>query len=139
MKQIISHDKVYVSRSTLAEGNGVFAKEDVPKGKIIEICPAIFMPMKEFEEIKKTKLFYYFYEYSNKEFAIVLGYGSVYNHSYKPNAQYKFNYLRRVMEVKAIKPIKKDEEIFINYNFYPDDMTPLESWFSVGVDKNHLG
>lgn len=135
----INTNKVYVAKSTLAEGNGVFADSDLRKGTIIEVCPAIFMPMKEFEHIKKTKLYYYFYEYSNKEFAIVLGYGSVYNHSYSPNAQYKFNYLRRTYEVKAIKPIKKDEEIFINYNYYPEDKTPLETWFSVGVDKNHVG
>lgn len=136
---MINQNNVYVSKSTLAEGNGVFSTAELRPGKIIEVCPVIFMPMKEFEYIKKTKLFYYFYEYSNKEFAIVLGYGSVYNHSYEPNAQYKFNYLRRVMEVKSIKKIAKDEEIFINYNYYPDDMTPLESWFSIGVDKNHLG
>lgn len=128
-----------MSKSTEALGNGVFAATDLRKGEIIEICPAIFMPMKEFEQIKKTKLYYYFYEYSNKEFAIVLGYGSVYNHSYTPNAQYKFNYLRRTYEVKAIECIKKDEEIFINYNYYPEDKTPLEGWFSAGVDKNHLG
>lgn len=136
---MINLNKVYVSKSTLAEGNGVFARSVLRKGSQIEVCPVIFMPIKEFEQIKITKLFYYFYEYSNKEFAIVLGYGSVYNHSYTPNAQYKFNYLRRVMEVKAIKPIQKDEEIFINYNYYHDDLTPLDSWFSVGVDKNHLG
>ena len=137
--KIINQNNVYVTKSTLAEGNGVFANSDLSKGKIIEICPVIFMPINEFEYIKKTKLFYYFYEYSNKEFAVVLGYGSVYNHSYKPNAQYKFNYLRRIMEIKAIKDIKKDEEILINYNYYPEDTTPLESWFSVGVDRNHLG
>lgn len=135
----INTNKVYVTKSTEAEGNGVFAATDLRKGTIVEVCPVIFMPMKEFEQIKKTKLYYYFYEYSNKEFAIVLGYGSVYNHSYTPNAQYKFNYLRRTYEVKALKPIQKDEEIFINYNYYPEDNTPLEGWFSVGVDKNHLG
>lgn len=43
------------------------------------------------------------------------------------------------MEVKAIKVIQTDEEIFINYNYYPEDDTPLESWFSIGVDKNNLG
>ena len=138
MKKINSNN-IYVAKSALAEGYGVFAARDLKVNEIVEICPAIFMPMKEFKEIEKTKLFYYFYEYSNKEFAIVLGYGSIYNHSYSPNAQYKFNYLRRVMEVKAIKKIEVDEEILINYNYYPEDDTPLESWFSVGVDKNNLG
>ena len=128
-------NNIYVAKSSEAEGNGVFAACDLRGGKVIEICPAIFLPMREFKLIKQTKLFYYFYEYSNKEFAIVLGYGSVYNHAYTPNAQYKFNYLRRFMEVKTLKAIKKDEEIFINYNYYSDDQTPLEDWYSVGVDK----
>jgi SET domain-containing protein len=128
---------VYVKKSVVADGNGVFAAKNIKKKQILEVCPAIFMPIKEFEMIKQTKLFYYFYEYSNKEFAVVLGYGSVYNHSYKPNAQYKFNYIKRVMEVSSLVDLAQDEEIFINYNYYHDDMTPLESWYKSGVDKNH--
>lgn len=105
MKKINSNN-VYVAKSQLAEGYGVFAARNLKVNQVAEICPAIFMPMIEFKEIEKTKLFYY---------------------------------LRRVMEVKAIKEIQTDEEIFINYNYYPEDDTPLESWFSIGVDKNNLG
>jgi SET domain-containing protein len=137
MSQVPYH--IQVKRSEVADGNGVFALKDFRKGELIEVCPAIFMPIQEFEIIKQTKMFYYFFEYSNKEFAIVLGYGSIYNHLYQPNAQYRFNYRKRVMVVRAIKPIKSGEEIFFNYNFYADDKTPLESWFLEGVDKNHLG
>jgi uncharacterized protein len=135
MSQIPYH--IQVKHSEVADGNGVFALKDFRKGELIEVCPAIFMPIQEFEIIKQTKMFYYFFEYSNKEFAIVLGYGSIYNHLYQPNAQYRFNYRKRVMVVRAIKPIKSGEEIFFNYNFYANDMTPLESWFLEGVDKNH--
>ncbi len=127
--------KVYVAKSQLAEGYGVFAAKSFLPGELIEACPAIFLPMKEFEHIKKTKLYFYFYEYSNKEFAIVLGYGSLYNHSFIPNAQFRFNYRQRIMNIRAIKPINQDEEIMINYNHYADDMTPLEGWFKEGVDS----
>lgn len=81
---------------------------------------------------------FYYFEYTNKEFAVVLGYGSIYNHSYKPNAQYRFNFRKKVMVVRAIKKIKMGEEIFINYNFWSDDKSSLEEWFEEGVDSNHL-
>jgi SET domain-containing protein len=131
--------QIQVKSSEVADGNGVFTLKDFKKGEIIEICPAIFVPIEQFKLIEQTKLFYYFFEYTNIEFAIVLGYGSIYNHSYLPNAQYRFNYRKRVMVVRAIRSIKMGEEIFFNYNFYADDKTPLESWFLEGVDKNHLG
>jgi SET domain-containing protein len=34
------------------------------------------------------------------------------------------------MTYTAIKDIKKDEEILVNYNGEPDDTTPIE-WFDV--------
>jgi hypothetical protein len=85
--------------------------------------------MTEFELIKKTKLYYYYFEYSNSHFAIVLGYGSLYNHSYTPNARYLYDYKNKTFIIKAIKNIKKDEEIFFNYNYYPNDKTQLGDWF----------
>lgn len=130
--------KIYLAKSKQAEGYGVYAAKNFRRGELIEVCPAIFLPMREFESIKKTKLFFYFFEYSIKEFAIVLGYGSLYNHSYTPNAQYRFNYRKRTMNVRAIAPIAQDEEIMFNYNLYADDMTPLEGWYKEGVDANHL-
>ena len=134
----IETTNIYVAKSKHAEGYGVFAGKDFRPRQLIETCPAIFLPMNEFEMIKQTKLYFYFYEYSNKEFAVVLGYGSLYNHSFSPNAQFRFNYSRRVMTVRAIRPIMQGEEIAINYNLYADDLTPLESWFEKGVDANHL-
>lgn len=92
------------------------------------------MEMKEFEHIKKTKLYYYFFEYTNKHFAVALGYGSLYNHSYTPNARYLYNFKARCLKIIAIKNIKMGEEIFFNYNYYPDDKTPLEDWYKEKVD-----
>lgn len=130
--------QVQVKKSIVASGNGVFALKSFKKNEVIEICPAIFLPMNEFNHLRKTKMFYYFFEYTNKEFAVVLGYGSLYNHSYKPNAQYRFNFKKRIMTVKAIKKIKAGEEIFFNYNYWSNDQTPLDEWYQEGVDSNHL-
>lgn len=121
--------KITVQQSKNIKGLGVIATDDIKKGEIIENAPLLLMPMKEFELIKKTKLFYYFFEYTNSHFAIALGYGSLYNHSYKPNARYLYSFKEKHLKIKAIRDIKKGEEIFFNYNYYPDDETPLGDWF----------
>jgi SET domain-containing protein len=126
--------KITVKQSSIIKGQGVFALVDFKKGDVIERAPILLMPMKEFEHIKKTKLYYYFFEYTNKHFAIVLGHGSIYNHSFTPNARYLYNFKNRELIIKAIKDIKAGEEIFFNYNYYPDDQTPLEDWFKKDID-----
>lgn len=110
------------------------AEEDIKKGSTIEVVPLLLMSMKEFDLIKQTKLYYYFFEYTNNHFAIALGYGSLYNHSYDPNARYLYSYKNKQLIIKAIKDIKKGEEIFFNYNYYPDDKTPLEDWFKEDLE-----
>lgn len=126
--------KVIVQQSKVAKGLGVFATNNIKKGELIENAPLLLMDMNEFEHIKKTKLYYYFFEYTNKHFAVALGYGSLYNHSYTPNSRYLYNFKARCLKIIAIKNIKKGEEIFFNYNYYPDDTTPLEDWYKEKVD-----
>lgn len=123
--------KITIQQSKTIKGLGVMAEVDFKKGETIEIVPLLLMPMKEFELIKKTKLYYYFFEYTNSHFAIALGYGSLYNHSYSPNARYLYNFKNKQLIIKTIKNIKKGEEIFFNYNYYPDDKTPLGDWFTM--------
>ena len=59
---------------------------------------------------------------------MVLGYGSIINHSFKPNADWKQNFKSNTMVYRAIKNIEKGEEITVNYNGEPDDQTPID-WF----------
>lgn len=121
--------KITVRQSKIIRGQGVFAEEDIKKGSTIEIVPLLLMSMKEFDLIKKTKLYYYFFEYTDNHFAIALGYGSLYNHSFNPNARYLYSYKNKQLIIKAVKDIKKEDEIFFNYNYYPNDKTELGDWF----------
>jgi len=104
---------------------GMIATEDIRKGAVIERCPVIPIPIVEKPNLLQTELQNYYFEWTNSHNAIVLGYGSLINHSFKPNAAYTCGYKNKVMIYYAIKPIKKGEEVFINYNGTPNDKTPL--------------
>lgn len=53
----------------------------------------------------------------------------MYNHSYNPNAIYETFYEKKIFRVIARRFIPANTEITINYNFYPDEQTPV--WFDV--------
>ena len=57
--------------------------------------------------------------------ALALGYGSLYNHSFTPNARYQC-VAPDTIEYLSIRPIAKGDEILINYNGDPDDQTPVD-------------
>ena len=113
------------------KGRGVFALKSFKIGEIIENAPVLTFSPKERKNLEKTLLNYYIYPWrSTRGAALVLGYGSIYNHSYSPNADWKQNFKTMCMVFRAVKPIKKGEEITVNYNGEPDDKTPID-WFEV--------
>jgi len=118
-------------RKTKNKGRGVFASRDFKPGEIVESCPVINVSPKERKKCEDTILAYYIYPWrSTRSGSVVLGYGSIYNHSYHPNADWKQNFKAEAMVYRAIKPIKKGEEITVNYNGEPDDQTEID-WFEV--------
>jgi SET domain-containing protein len=59
-----------------------------------------------------------------------LGFGSLYNHSYDPNAAYRKSQADSTISIIAVKPIAPDDEILIKYNYgKAEDGGPL--WFEV--------
>ena len=107
-------------------GRGVFATDNIIFGEVIEISDLIILSKLEAEHIDKTSLYNYYFSW-NEDIAIALGYGSLYNHSYQPNAVYIKKISERCLEFVALKDIKKGEEIFVNYNENPNDKSEL--WF----------
>lgn len=104
----------------------VVAERDIKAGELIESCPVILIPLDEYEALGKTVMSNYDFIWDECFEALVLGYGSLYNHSYTPNAFYRRNFITKKMEYVALHDIKKGEEIFLNYNGKPDDTAPLE-------------
>ena len=118
-------DLIEVRRSP-GKGRGVFATKFIPAGTVIERVPMIVFPEKELETDEGfSTLYHYCFEWGKGTVALAMGFGSIYNHSYSPNARYDDAH-NRVKIFTALRDIAADEEITISYNGEPHDMTPME-------------
>jgi uncharacterized protein len=122
MREIESPSKIYVAESKIPDaGKGVFAKEPIAKGEVIENCPVIEVSLGDPANNDEGTLVNYFFYFGNV-LALALGFGSLYNHSYDPNATYKPNLEDKTIDYTAIKDIDIGEEITVNYNYgNPED------------------
>ncbi len=111
------------------KGRGVFARRLIYDGEVIERVPVLVLP---FGEAKAgsvpTPMSDYCFDWGRGTVAVALGYGSLYNHSYQPNARYD-DESRQTKVFTAIRDIAFGEEIVVNYNGEPGDKTPV--WFKV--------
>ncbi|SES16200.1 SET domain-containing protein [Salipaludibacillus aurantiacus] len=112
-----------VKQST-EKGRGVFTLKSFKKGEIIEKAPVIIIPKSELRAIMTTVLVDYFFQWG-REGAIALGYGSLYNHSYKPNAVFILNREDNCILFRALRDIAPGEEVTINYKGKPDRKLPV--------------
>jgi len=132
MKKLAPASKIYISKSKIPKaGRGVFAASPIKKGELIERCPVLVVKGGDVPRLKPTILkSYYFIWHKPKKIAtkvgICLGFGSIYNHSYEPNATYKKNLKEETIDFVAIRPIQRGEEITVNYNYgKPNDKSAL--------------
>ncbi len=97
-------------------GRGVFALQRINEGELIEICETL---QTQYESDLDPWMFD-----SGDEITglIALGNGSMFNHSYEPNAYYEIAEDDRIY-FWALKAIQSGQEIFINYNGDPEDQT----------------
>lgn len=112
-------------RNIRGKGRGVFARVLIPEGTVFERVPLLVIPAAEVLEGEDNRVLHdYVFEYK-KDVALALGYGSLYNHSYNPNARYD-DAGRQIKEFRALRDIHPGEEITINYNGAEDIMDPVE-------------
>jgi SET domain-containing protein len=98
-------------------GRGVFCTHPLHAGDIIEICPAIVLPHQEIDLLSQSLLFEYYFLWGeqNDQCAIALGYGSLYNHSPDPNAEFTPDFGDDTILFIALKDIAAGEEITVDY------------------------
>ena len=118
--------QLHVGPSSI-HGTGVFAKKHFKPGQLLEVAPVIAMDNEEKELLRNSSLHSYYFLVSSKTISVVmgLGYTSLYNHASHANARYKINVSELSISIIAFKSISTGEEITINYNGRPDDMSPV--------------
>ena len=119
------HSKLIEVKSAGPKNRGVFARKRIPAKTPIEVVPVLLLSDQEvFPPNASPTLCDYVFKWDKGRVAIALGYGSLYNHSYRPNAGYRFG-SGKTLVYEAIRDIGKGEEITINYNTSPDDQAPI--------------
>jgi len=107
------------------KGRGVFARGFIRAETVIERVPVVVVPRAEFEDLDQPGvLAEYCFVWSETSVALALGYGSLYNHSFTPNARYDDRPDRTKVFI-ALRDIQPGEEITINYNGTPEDGSPM--------------
>ncbi|MBN8685339.1 MAG: SET domain-containing protein-lysine N-methyltransferase [Chitinophagales bacterium] len=124
----LQQSAIFVAPSDL-HGKGVFAARDIEVDEVIEVCPTLLFPKAQLEAMRQTVLDDYYFDWGDdgEWFAVCLGYGSLYNHSYTPNAEYGMDFEAETIDFYCIRPISAGEEILINYNGDADNQTKV--WF----------
>ena len=108
---------------------GMYCTEDIQRDSVIEICPIIVIPGEQAKEIVRGYVLYeYYFEWKRDAIAIALGYGSLYNHSPKPNAVFEPDYKGQYIIFKALADIPAGQEILVDYHAgNPDE----KMWFEI--------
>lgn len=114
---------------TEQKGRGVFARRKIPVGTTIETSPVLIIPAPQWHLVAQSVLYGYAFEWGwqGEDAALAMGYGSLYNHSYTPNARYRKRLEDVAIDFVALRDIEQAEEIVINYNGDPGNQEPL--WF----------
>lgn len=124
--------KIYVDRSKV-HGWGVFAKERISEGELLEETPFVilFNRGEENESSNKEMLSDYRFSFPPsvdwKHQVLPFGCGAVYNHSDNPNARWDVDEERETFRFYSIRDIMPGEEIFTYYG-------PSAYW----EDRSHI-
>lgn len=87
------------------------------KDEIIDVCPFLSFPQSSSESIPVFSNYTFCYPRSNNwtTHALVMGYGSYYNHSEIPSVNWITDENNKTFKFFALRDIEIGEELFINY------------------------
>lgn len=120
---------LYVAQSE-NRGRGVFTSIDIEVGDFIEICPLLIFPPDQVQLIDQTMLHDYYWLWAEPKGAacLPLGYGSLYNHSFNPNAEVFVDLEKREFEILCARFIEAGTEILLDYTNGGGRKSPI-LWF----------
>jgi SET domain-containing protein len=117
-------------RDHAVKGRGIFAREPIAAGALIEAAPVIIVPAEQCPLLDRTILHDYYFHWDGDpdgegRGAVALGLVALCNHSRRPNARVRRNLAQETLDLLALAPIAAGEEVTIDYNcplwFQPQD------------------
>lgn len=119
-------------RNSPGKGRGVFAERDFAKGDLITRCPAVVLNGRFRGTYGSTVINSYHFNWIpgvSDTVALALGYGSLFNHSWTPNADWVTRIDENMMDFIAQRRINAGEEITVHYKYAADVLPP---WYDEG-------
>ena len=112
---LIRSSKISIDDSNI-HGRGIFALDNIIKGEILEECHFFMVPRNlQYPQILMDHFFAWPKNHNPHEMVICLGYGSIFNHSDIPNADWETDMDKFLIRFIAIENIDAGQEIFTNY------------------------
>jgi hypothetical protein len=125
----VPNDRIEI-RDDPAKGRGIFARQAIAAGTLIEAAPVIIVPAAQCPLLDRTILHDYYFHWDgdpegNGRGAVPLGLVALCNHSRRPNARVRRNLSQETLDLLAAAPIAAGDELTIDYNcplwFEPQD------------------
>ena len=110
---------VHVADTGTARGRGACAPKPFAAGELVEVCPVVPFDMRTRgvpQPIERIMFGWGYLTDRPGEYAIVLGYGSIYNHANPANMLYRPDGEALELHFVAVRDIAAGEELTINYN-----------------------
>lgn len=108
------------------KGRGIVSLQDIKAGELIERSPVLLVPHRDRSSVDPTIIFTYvfmwehgtceedLYKHEGRA-AIALGFTSLLNHSYNPNAVFHRHIDEMMIDILAARDIEAGDEITIDY------------------------
>jgi SET domain-containing protein len=122
-KNLMKNGSSLYVRTVRGMGRGVFAGRRFRAGEVIEVCPVLLISESMERKCRDEIIDKYIFEWdkTGDVAAIAFGFGSLYNHSADPNATFGRRKRDKVIVFRATRTIAKGEQIFVDYDWYPED------------------
>jgi uncharacterized protein len=117
-------------RMSPGRGRGVFARQAIMPGMLIEAAPVIILPATQCPALDRTVVYNYYFHWDGDpdgdgRGALALGLLSLCNHASRPLARVERNYAQLTLDLLATAPIHPGQEVTIDYGctlwFEPKD------------------
>jgi len=107
-------------RTSAGRGRGVFAREPIAPGTLIEAAPVIILPAADCPALDATIIYDYYFHWDGDpdgegRGALGLGLVTLCNHSSRPRARVDRNHARLTLDLIATAQIEPGDEVTIDY------------------------